>query len=218
MRRLLAFAGLDRVLGRSARPQGPQAAAPTAQASRERYARAHDTLAGLNRDPYLHLSQTGVRALSVFDDLKYDRADADILSPAMRTHAILKLQRLGFRQTAGTVLEHRGLDIRFLIPKFHGLGASPFDIARYTPTRPQDFLVLTPTQTACRFIDHHLLPEAVARIRELITTQPINLYRLMDYLERKPAHQEFMEAIGHLKYVQRMAVESEPLCRRRALG
>ncbi|MEM8818691.1 MAG: hypothetical protein AAGE90_04075 [Pseudomonadota bacterium] len=167
---------------------------------------------------YLYFADRDLNLLSVFDDTRYDRADADMLSPAMRRHAIDKLRALGFRQKSGTVLVHQSEDIRFLIPKFHALGASPFDITRYTEKRAQDFYILTPTQTACQFIDNYALDAAVARIKALIVKQPINLYRLMDYLERKPAHEAFAEAIGHLKYFQRMAVESEPLRRRRALG
>ncbi|MEM6355803.1 MAG: hypothetical protein AAF844_08980 [Pseudomonadota bacterium] len=184
----------------------------------DRAIRVTQTLESLDRDVYLHLVTTDLRVLSVFDDTTYDRADADMLSPAMRQHAIAKLRRLGFRQKTGTLLVHDESDIRFMIPKFHALGASPFDIARYVELGPQDFLILTPTQTACQFIDNYPLDEAVAAVKALIDTQPINIYRLMDYLEKKPTHQDFLKAIGHLKYVQRMAVTSEPLCRRRALG
>lgn len=168
--------------------------------------------------PYMHLADTALRLFSVFDDLRYDRSDADILTPGMRRHGIEKLARLGFRQTSGTVLQHREADVRCLIPKFHALGASPFDIARYTRRREHDYYLLTPTQTACQIIDHYALENAIERLRALIARQPINLLRLMDYLERKPTHEAFRGAIGHLKYVQREAVESEPLRRRRALG
>ncbi|MEM8878805.1 MAG: hypothetical protein AAGD23_13180 [Pseudomonadota bacterium] len=168
--------------------------------------------------PYMQVADTALNLISVFDDLRYDRSDADMLSPAMRRHAISKLGALGFRQVSGTVLEQREADVRCLMPKFHALGASPFDITRYTPKREQDFYLLTPTQTACQFIDHYALEDALTRVRTLITRQPINIYRLMDYLEDKPSHQNFLKAIGHLKYVQREAVESEPLRRRRALG
>ncbi|MEM7055978.1 MAG: hypothetical protein AAF557_00180 [Pseudomonadota bacterium] len=187
-------------------------------AVRQGGARVETTLEVLNRDPYLCLADLQLNILSVFDDLKYDRADADILSPAMRNHAIRKLREIGFRQKSGTVLVHEEADIRFLIPKFHALGASPFDIARYTKKREQDFYLLTPTQTACQFVDQYPLDEAVERTKALIATQPINLYRLMDYLERTTQHQNFRQAIGHLRFVQRTAIESEPLCRRRALG
>ncbi|MEM9321020.1 MAG: hypothetical protein AAGA70_18750 [Pseudomonadota bacterium] len=156
--------------------------------------------------------------ISVFDDLKYDRADADMLSPAMRRHAVKRLTPLGFSQVSGTVLRHGDTGIAVIMPKSHALGASPFDITRYTPKRADDYYLLTPTQTACLFIDNYPLDQAVERIKELITKHPINLYRLLDYLDRSPAHQEFAAAIGHLKYVQRAAVSSEPLCRRRALG
>ncbi|MEM9754552.1 MAG: hypothetical protein AAF914_01090 [Pseudomonadota bacterium] len=172
----------------------------------------------LNADPYLQVADWDARLISVFDDLKYDRADADMMSPAMRQHAIGRLAPLGFRQVSGTVLTNAPADIQVLIPKFHALGASPFDIARYTPRRRRDFYLMTPTQTACHFIDTYAKDDAVARIKALIATQPINLYRLMDYLEHKPAHRDFLSAIGHLRYVQRIAVASEPLMRRRALG
>ena len=41
---------------------------------------------------------------------------------------------------------------------------------------------------------------------------------MLDYLEHNPKHQEFSRAIGHLRLMQREAVESEPLKTRRALG
>jgi len=182
---------------------------------------ASDVRAGLqalDADPYVCVADWDRRLFSVFDDLKYDRADADMLSPAMRRHAIGRLALAGFRQRSGSVLEHRGADSRVLIPKAHALGASPFDVTRYTPKRPQDFYLLTPTQTACQIIDAYPLEEAVDRMKRLIATQPINLLKLADYLEKTPTHQDVLQAIGHLKYVQREAIASEPLCRRRALG
>ncbi len=198
-----------------------EAAAPAADdspADPQSVALLTERIQVLNRDPYLQLADTRLGLISVFDDLKYDRADADMLSPAMRRHAIAKLGGVGFRQVSGTVLENAEAGVRTLIPKSHALGASPFDITRYTPKRSQDFYVLTPTQTACQFVDHYSTDDAVARIKALVAKHPINLFRLMDYLERKPTHDAFLRAIGHLKYVQRKAVESEPLRRRRALG
>ncbi|MEO1316229.1 MAG: hypothetical protein AAFW01_06505, partial [Pseudomonadota bacterium] len=72
----------------------------------DRAIRVTQTLESLDRDVYLHLVTTDLRILSVFDDTTYDRADADMLSPAMRQHAIAKLRRLGFRQKTGTLLVH----------------------------------------------------------------------------------------------------------------
>lgn len=168
--------------------------------------------------PYMLLADDRLNIFAVFDDLKFDRSDADMLSPAMRRHAILKLKPLGFRQTSGSVLHNRERDVFCYIPKPQVLGASPFDITRYTPKREQDFYVLTPTQTACQIIDGYAYDEAVAKITALVQKQPINLFRLMDYLERKPAHDAIRAALGHFKLVQREAVASEPLRRRRALG
>jgi len=168
-------------------------------------------------DPYLTIADDALRLISVFDDLMYDRADIDMLSAPMRRHVVAQLAPLGFRQVSGNVLENKGNDIRVLFPKIHVLGASPFDAMRYLARRPQDYVVLTPTQTACQMIAHYPHAAAVDHIKALIVTQPINLLRIMDYLERDMAHQAFEKAIGHLKYIQRTAVEAEPLCRRRAL-
>lgn len=167
---------------------------------------------------YMTLADDRLRLFSVFDDLHYDRADADMLSPAMRNHAIERLKKIGFKQVSGNVLEDKVADRRCLMPKSHALGASPFDITRYTPRRAQDFYILTPTQTACQFIDTYDHETAVERIVNLIRVQPINLIRLMDYLEHTPAHREFLQAITFLKRMQKEAVTSEPLKRRRALG
>lgn len=141
-----------------------------------------------------------------------------MVSPAMRSHVIGKLGPLGFRQISGKVLEHAQADLRVHIPTFHALGASPFDITRYTDKRAQDYCLLTPTQVACQLIDHHALDDAVQRIEALIVKHPINLLKLADYLEGKPRHRAFREVLGHIKRQQRIAVESEPLCRRRSLG
>jgi hypothetical protein len=168
--------------------------------------------------PYITLADRELRLISVFDDLRYDRADADMLTPAMRKHAVERLGRFGFRQMSGTVLENRANDTRCLMPKSHALGASPFDITRYTPRRDQDFYILTPTQTACQFIDHYDHEDAVSRVANLMRMQPLNLFRLMDYLEHTDAHRQFLQAIKFLKDFQADVITKDPLRQRRALG
>ncbi len=177
-----------------------------------------EQMRAFSAEPYFQIADEKLGLLSVFDDLKYDRADVDMISPAMRKHVVGKLGPLGFRQISGTVLEHAEADMQVHIPKFHALGASPFDIARYTDKRPQDYCLLTPTQVACQYVDHYELDDAVQRIEALIVKHPINLLKLADYLEGKPKHRAFREVLGHIKLKQRIAVESEPLCRRRSLG
>lgn len=177
-----------------------------------------EEMRALDDDPYLHIADRHLGLLTVFDDLEFDRADLDLLSPAMRKHAIEKFAEFGFRQTTGTVLENRAARVRILIPRVAPIGASPFDITRFAPKSANDFYLLTPTQAACQIIDAYRVDEAVARIKTLISKHPVNLFRLMDYLERTPAHDRFRDAIGHLAYVQRAAIEAEPLRRRRALG
>ena len=174
-------------------------------------------LSVLDSDPYLALADPQLRLISVFDDLRYDRADMDMVSGPMRKRILQRLAPLGFRQVSGSALENKAADIRVLLPKFAALGASPFDATRYTPRRGQDFFALTPTQVACQFIDHYDHAAAVEKIKALVIKHPINLYRIMDFLEDDPAHEAFRDAIGHLKFVQREAVESAPLKTRRAL-
>lgn len=171
----------------------------------------------LDRDPYLSLADTKLRLISVFDDLKYDRADMDLVSGPMRRRVVERLAPLGFKHVSGTVIAHKAEDIRMILPKIHALGASPFDASRYTPRRAQDYFVLTPTQAACQMIDHYPHEEAVEQIKGLVVKHPINLYRLLDYLERKEAHQAFRKAFRELEEIQQQAVASEPLRSRRAL-
>ncbi|MEM6760143.1 MAG: hypothetical protein AAF601_11770 [Pseudomonadota bacterium] len=171
----------------------------------------------LDKDPYLAVADSALRLISVFDDLKYDRSDADMLSGPMRQRVVQALKPLGFVQRTGSMIENREAGVRMHLPKSHALGASPFDVTRYTARQPQDYFILTPTQAAARIIDQYDTDTAVERIKALIARQPINLMRLVDHLERKDSHAAFGRAVGHLKYVQREAVESDPLRTRRAL-
>ena len=196
-------------LSKSRTPAGPVDPAVLAAFERE--------VQTLNQDPYLSVVDSGLRVLSVFDDLKYDRSDLDMLSAGMRARAMDALKRLGCEQHSGKVMVHRAADVRFIFSGFHALGASPFDIARYTRRRAQDYLVLTPTQSACQIIDHHPFDEALEHVKALIVKQPINVYRLLDYLEHKPAHLAFKETIGYLVRVQGDAIVAAPLSQRRPL-
>ncbi|MDX8350435.1 hypothetical protein SLH49_20795 [Cognatiyoonia sp. IB215446] len=171
----------------------------------------------IDRDPYICIADENLRIISVFDDLQYDRADMDMLSGPMRRCVIERLAPLGFRQISGGVLENTAEGIRMLMPKFRALGASPFDAARDTPRRSQDYYILTPTQTACHFVSHYATGAAIAAIEKLIVQQPVNLLRLADYLEKSAEHQAFAVDVGYLRYVQKQAVASEPLRSRRAL-
>ncbi|WP_172327022.1 hypothetical protein [Mangrovicoccus sp. HB161399] len=180
--------------------------------------RLYGRMAALDGDPFLQVVDWKLRLISVFDELKYDRADADILSPGMRRHALAKLAPLGFRQVSGTAIRHVEADVNVIMPKFHALGASPFDATRHSPKRLCDFYLLTPTQAACRLIDTCPTGEAVARIKALVAKHPVNVLRIGDFLEDREAHRAFEGAIGHLRYVQRKAIESTDLRHRRGLG
>lgn len=201
-------------LSRSRRPNEPVRAAHPAQSAQFDL---HDMLTAIDKDPYLAVVDAARQILSVFDDLRFDRSDADIMAGPMRTHIALRLTPFGFRQVSGHVIENTEQDIRMIIPKFRALGESPFDAIRYAPRRPQDFHILTPTQAACQIIDTYPLEEAQDRILTLIQKHPINIFRILDFMDRSDRHMAFRPVLGHLKFVQRNAIRSEPLCRRRAL-
>ena len=209
------FRAIASVMRRSRK--GESAWQPLDEAGRHRAADFAKDLSVLESDPFCMVADPQRRLISVFDDLRYDRADMDMMAAPMRRYLVRRFAPLGFRQTSGSVLENHALDIRLIFPKFRALGASPFDATRDTPRRAQDYYLLTPTQAACQMVLHYPVDEAVDRIKQLVVRQPINLLRLMDYLEQMQEHQDFLRAIGHLKYVQRKAVETEPLRDRRAL-
>ncbi len=201
-------------LSRSRRPNDPVHAAQPAPSARFDL---NDVLVTIDNDPYLAVVDAAHQILSVFDDLRFDRSDADIMAGPMRTHIALRLAPFGFRQVSGHVIENTAQDIRMIIPKFRALGESPFDATSYAPRRPQDFFILTPTQAACKLIDTYPLEEAQDRILALLRKHPINIYRILDFMDRSDRHMAFRPVLGHLKFVQRNAIRSEPLCRRRAL-
>lgn len=188
------------------------------QAGDDGFAPFSETVASLNSDPYLMVADTGLRLITVFDDLRYDRADMDLLSAPMRRRALERLVPLGFVQRSGLVIESRAEDIRIHMPKFRALGASPYDALRETSQRPQDYALLTPTQAAAQIINTYPIEETVELLKALVVRHPVNLLRLGDFLEPNPNHQTFKKALGHLLYVQREAVSQEPLKTRRALG
>ncbi|MEM0921614.1 MAG: hypothetical protein AAGI13_01120 [Pseudomonadota bacterium] len=192
----------------------PQPAEPRATVHSAPFA---ERVGVLNADPYLMIADEDLRLISVFDDLRYDRADLDLLAAPMRSRALAKLKPLGFVQRSGSVIENQAEDIRIHLPKFRALGASPFDALRDTQLRPQDFALLTPTQAAAQIIADHPLDKAVERLKALVVKHPVNLLRLLDFLEPIPRHRAFKDAVGHLIYVQREAISQNPLKTRRAL-
>lgn len=195
----------------------PSHSAKSAAASRhlENFA---DRLRVINSDPYLCIADDELKLISVFDDLKYDRADLDIVSGPMRLRALQRLKPLGFVQASGSIFENKEEDVRCILPKFRALGASPFDATRDVDRRTQDYFILTPTQAACQIVDSHPLGKAVERLEALVVKHPVNLLRMFDYLEANPVHEAFREAVGHLTRIQREAVAKEPLKTRRALS
>ncbi|MEM8972211.1 MAG: hypothetical protein AAGD43_09140 [Pseudomonadota bacterium] len=194
-----------------------QSQSATSEAAPQQLDSFADRIRVINSDPYLCIADEELKLISVFDDLKYDRADLDIVSDPMRLRALQKLKPLGFDQVTGSIFENKSEDIRCILPKFKALGASPFDATRDTDRRRQDYFILTPTQAACQIINSHPLANAVSLLEALVIKHPVNLLRVFDYLEANPVHQSFREAIGHLTRIQREAVSKEPLKTRRAL-
>lgn len=177
----------------------------------------HDDLAARDYGPYFLLADRELRLFSVFDDLKYDRSDADIMAPPMRRHAIDMLHAMGFWQKTGSVLLHKTQNIRCLFPKPQILGASPLDITAYSNRESDDYYILTPTQTACMIISAFSAETACDKLVNLVQKQPININRIFDYLQRRSDHKIIAKSLGLVKAAQDKAITEEPLCRRRAL-
>lgn len=195
----------------------PTSGARQADAPPQSTAAVKDSLRALDKDPYLYVVDWDLQIISVFDDLRYDRADVDALAGPMRNHVLQHLKPLGFAQTSGHIISHRSADMHMIMPKFRALGESPFNATYFTKRRPQDFYILTPTQAACVLIDSYPPEDAQEKILALIKQQPINIYRILDYMARDDHREAFKPILGHLKFVQKQAIRSEPLCRRRAL-
>lgn len=193
----------------------PEPASPPDPAARAAAEAA--LVAVLDRDPYLCLADGDLRLISVFDDLRYDRADLDMLSGPMRNRVTTKLAPLGFYQRSGGLIENPATGLRLHMPKFRALGASPFDALRDTTRGPGDFAVLTPTQAACAIIAARKTDVAVLALERLVCIHPVNLLRIFDFLDSSPAHKAFRPAIGHLVPIQREAIRTRPLKDRRAL-
>ncbi|WP_108861492.1 hypothetical protein [Ruegeria sp. Alg231-54] len=183
----------------------------------KQHANSADMVAVLNADPYLMVADAGLRLISVFDDLHYDRADLDMLSAPMRRRALKKLAPFEYFQRSGSVIENCAADIRIHMPKFRALGASPFDALRETSMRPQDYALLTPTQAAAQMIAAYEVDTAKERLAALVLKHPANLLRLFDFLEPTPSKAAVREMLGELLFLQRAAVAKEPLKSRRAL-
>ncbi|MBS9777320.1 MAG: hypothetical protein KGV50_01025 [Gammaproteobacteria bacterium] len=174
-------------------------------------------LSDLHSDKYLYWHAPPLRVISIFDEIKYDRSDLDIVSLGMRRHAIKKLHKFGFTQKSGHVLLQPETGIQCVIPKFVALGASPFSATRYHQRNEYDYWVFTPVQATCFIIENMPFDEAIVRIEDLLRKQPINLYKVIDFLERKSTHQPYHQALKELYELQKELVEKEPLKLMKAL-
>lgn len=162
-------------------------------------------------DPYLYVLPPPIPAISIFDDLRFDRSDIDNLSPGMYRYVNDTLCSVGFKRMSGRCFGHETYAIKCIIPQARVQGASPFHATHYLKKSESDFYILTPTQCAALIIEEYKLEQAVTHLVELIHHHPINLFKIKDHLESKDRHQQFLQAIPHLKYTQRIAVSSPPL-------
>lgn len=170
-----------------------------------------------NNQTYFAWHESPIQIISVYDDKRYDRSDIDNLSPAMYRYTANQLKDFGFVRVSGRVFQHSVFNADAIIVQAKVQGASPFHSLDYCSRKPEDILILTPTQTAAVFINDLPHEQAIEKIVALIKTQPINLFKLKDHLENSSRHISFLDAIPYIKYEQRKAVESAPLLNKRAL-
>ncbi len=170
----------------------------------------------LDTDNYLYWHEKH-QIISLFDDVRYDRSDIDILSTSMRKHIGLILKSLGCIHKAGNrYISPVGLSL--WMPKPSVLGASSFDATRYTPRQPGDIYILTPTQAVAYWLDHASLEEAVPAIVDMMRSQPCNLRKLEDQINKNSQRNTYLQAMPYLRRELRLSQEDPKLKFKRSLG
>lgn len=170
----------------------------------------------IDKDSYLYW-QEDAAIISVFDDVKYDRSDIDLLSPSMRRYITEKLKLLHCQLARGThLISPHGLSL--FMPKPSVLGASSFDITRYQKRDEGDIYILTPTQCAAYLLDNLSLEQAVAEIAKMLPSQPINLRKLEDHMRQSSQRNRMLEALPFLRYELRQAQEQAHMRHKRHIG
>ncbi len=170
----------------------------------------------IERDPYLYWHQQ-LRIISVFDDVRYDRSDLDLLSPAMRQHIVKQLKQLGCKQARGQQLISPNGNVLWM-PKPSVLGSSTFDIGKYTKRAEHDIYILTPTQAAAYWLDNGELEPAVEAIANMIKQQPCNLRKIEDHIGSNPKRKAYIQAMPYLRKVLRESQEQPEMKFKRSLG
>jgi len=171
----------------------------------------------VNEDEYL-LWHDSIRVISVFDDVKYDRSDIDLLGPGMRKHVTQFLKGLGCKAKSGKCIVHRDSEIKYWLPKPSLLAASPFDITRYQPRDANDIYVLTPTQTAAYFFQTIDFDLAILAIGDMIETQPVNILKLLDTLNSPQERTYYAPVLRYLLDCQKQIVKQPRVKFKRTLG
>jgi len=172
-------------------------------------------LSGL-ADKYLVVLQDSINIISVFDALQYDRSDADLMTPNMRTYVVNKLKSIGFKQQSGNrfTSEDSKINCHFAKPRL--LVSSSFDCI-LTQRSEADYHILTPTQTACQLFNTLPLEQAIEAVSSLIKQQPINVYKIKDYSYNQTRHKEIISYISYLTQQQQLALSNPKLAQMRSL-
>lgn len=173
----------------------------------------------LYKDKYLYLYNEKFQAVSIFDHIRYDRSDYDMLSPPQRKYLLkLLLDNSGRQITGRKVAFEDGTTITF--PRANAMSPSPGDVLEELSQDEGHFLVLTPTQLAYALIKElHDEPELLmSELNKLITAQPINLYKVQDYAESEGMKSFLRKNLESLKAAQETITTSEPMKNRRHLG
>lgn len=159
------------------------------------------------------------RAMSVFDHIRYDRSDYDILSPPQRHYVIKELLSLGGVQLTGRRVAFKESASNFIFPKANAMSQSPGDVLLELTDEGQDYLVLTPTQMAFAIIKK--VSEQSVKLnllKDLILKQPINLKKVIDYADNNEMKDFLAMFAQQLSDFQTEVVGSEQMRNRKHLG
>ena len=160
---------------------------------------------------------TPIKIVSIFDHIRFDRSDVELLSKEQREYIFHKARGDGFVWKSGRILKNKESRVEIVFPKQNILGANPIDILRYEKTSGDRVFVLTPTQAACYFLT--LGEESfVQNTKRLLERMPINIKKVIDSLGRTTEASIFSKHLSQIQAWQDETLAKEEFIKKSHIG
>lgn len=167
------------------------------------------------RDLFQHDKYVRASALynmiTIFDSLRYERNDYDVLSAPQRNYVGAVLEKNGHRHVTGNSFKNlkTGQTLRFIITKT--LGVSPLNELNYQ-YNDQDIFIVTPG-TYFLFLVEKLSTDdkqdsVRAELMDLVSHHPVNLEQLLDLSTHDHFYATLKEVFKECKAKQDDAIEN----------